>query len=178
MQNKKRIQRTSRFLRYLLLVTACLMPAVNGLVWLMVNRLPELVQDRVFPYFVTLPLPVSARIMGFAVTMMPTGVAMLGAWHLMQLFRLYEQGDIFRTANVRRFKSLSRVLMGWFAVGIVHRSLLSMVLTLHHPPGQRFITFDLGSPDLTALLIGSVLAVIAWVMDEGRKLQEEQDYTV
>lgn len=178
MQNKAKIQRASRYLRYLLVAAACLIPVVNGLVWALINQMPELIQDRVISYFVTLPLPVSARIMGFAVTMMPAGVAMIGAWHLMQLFRLYELGEIFRTANVRCFKNLSRVLIGWFVVGIVHRSLLSVVLTLHNPPGQRYITFELGSPDLTALLIGSVLAIIAWVMDEGRKLQEEQDYTV
>jgi len=178
MQNRVRIQRASRHLRYLLLAAVCLMPVVNGLVWLLINQLPELVQDRLIPYFVTLPLPGSARIMGFAVTMMPTGVAMLGAYQLMRLFRLYEQGDIFRVSNVRCFKNLSRVLVGWFVIGIVHRSLLSMALTLHPPPGQRYITFELGSPDLTALLIGLTLAVIAWVMDEGRKLQDEQDYTV
>jgi len=178
MQNKVRIQHASRKLRYVLMTAVCLMPVLNGLVWLLINQLPELVQDRLIPYFVTMPLPVSARMMGFAATMMPTGVAMLGAYHLMRLFRLYEQGDIFRSSNVRCFKNLSRVLVGWFVIGIIHRSLLSMVLTLHHPPGQRYITFELGSPDLTALLIGLALAIIAWVMDEGRKLQEEQDYTV
>ena len=40
------------------------------------------------------------------------------------------------------------------------------------------ITVELGSPDLTALLLGAILAVIAWVMEEGRKLQEDQDFTV
>ncbi len=178
MENKARIQRASRRLRYLLLAAICLMPVANGVIWLFIHHLPELLQDRLVPYFVRMPLPVSARLMGFAVTLMPTGVAMLGAYHLMRLFRLYEQGDIFRASNVRCFRNLARVLVGWFIVGVLHRSLLSMALTLHHPAGQRYITLELGSPDLTALFVGSVLAIIAWVMDEGRKLQEEQDYTV
>ena len=63
-------------------------------------------------------------------------------------------------------------------MGIIHRSLLSVALTLHNPPGQRIFTLDIGSPDLTALLLGNILAVIAWVMEEGRKLQEDQDFTV
>lgn len=178
MQNRVRIQRASRRLRRLFLVAICLMPMVNGLIWLSINHLPELVQTRLVPYFVSMPLPLSARVMGFAITMMPIGAAMLGAYYLMRLFRLYERGEIFRTTNVRCFRNLSRVLVGWFAIGIVHKSLLSMALTLHHPPGQRYITLELGSPDLTALLVGAVLAVISWVMDEGRQMQEEQDFTV
>ena len=178
MQNKERIQRASRRLRGLLVTVVCLLPATNALVWLFVNSFPEMMYRKMLPYFVSMPLPVSARLMGFAVTMLPTGVAMIGACYLMRLFRLYEQGQIFRDSNVRCFKKLSRVLIWWFAVGIVHKSLLSVALTLHHPPGQRMITVELGSPDLTALLLGAILAVIAWVMEEGRRLQEDQDFTV
>jgi hypothetical protein len=178
MQNKERIQRASRRLRGLLLTIVYSLPAINALVWLFINRFPEMMYRKMLPYFVSMPLPVSARLMGFAVTMLPTGVAMIGGYHLVRLFRLYEQGQIFRDSNVRCFKKLSRVLIWWFAAGIVHNSLLSVVLTLHTPPGQRMITVELGSPDLTALLLGAILAVIAWVMEEGRRLQEDQDFTV
>lgn len=178
MQNRERIQRASRRLRYLLLIIACMMPVINALIWLFMNRFPEIIYRKMLPYFVPVPLPVSARLMGFMVVMIPTGVAMFGAYYLMRLFQLYEQGHIFTLANVRCFKNLSRVLIWWFVAGIVHRSLLSVALTLHNPPGQRMLTFELGSPDLTALLLGGILAVIAWAMEEGRKLQEDQDLTV
>ena len=46
-------------------------------------------------------------------------------------------------------------------------------MRLYHKPLIRWIW--LGCLFMT---IGGVLAVIAWVMDEGRKLQEEQDLTV
>jgi len=178
MQNRERIQRASKRLRYLLLTIFWMMPVINVLVWLFMNRLPELMYRKMIPYFVSVPLPLSARLMGFVVVMIPTGVAMLGVFFLMRLFQLYEHGQIFRLANVRCFKNLSRVLIWWFAAGIVHKSLLSVALTLHNPPGQRMITLELGSPDLTALLVGGILAVIAWVMEEGRKLQDDQDLTV
>lgn len=178
MENRERIQRASRRLGFLLLVIICLMPVINAVVWLFINRFPEIISSRMLPYFVTLPLPASARFMGFLVAMIPTGVAMVGAYYLMRLFRLYERGQIFGPANVRCFRILSRVLIWWFVAGIVHKSLLSLALTLHNPPGQRMITLEIGSPDLTALLLGAILAVIAWVMEEGRKLQEDQDLTV
>lgn len=178
MQNREHIRRTSHRLRRLLLAVTCAMPVVNAVTWIYINDVPEIMHRNMLPYFAVIPLPASARLMGFLVTMMPTVVAMSGAYYLMRLFHLYEQGKIFRPSNVQCFKKLSRVLIGWFAVGIIHRSLLSVALTLHNPPGHRIITLDIGSPDLTALLLGGILAVIAWVMEEGRKLQEDQDFTI
>ncbi|MFH1154897.1 MAG: DUF2975 domain-containing protein [Pseudomonadota bacterium] len=178
MQNRERIQRASRRLRCVLTGIVWLLPVINALIWIVINELPELARDHMLPYFVTLPLPVSARVMGFGVVMIPTGIAMAGVWQLVRLFGLYEQGFIFMPANVRCFRNLSRTLIWWFAAGIVSNSLLSVALTLHRPAGQRMITLGLGSSDLTALLLGSILAVIAWIMEEGRKLREEQDLTV
>ena len=178
MHNKERIQRASRRLRLLLMTVLWAMPVINALVWIFMNNFPEMMTSEMLPYFVTYPLPASARLMGFMVVMIPTGVAMAGAYYLMRLFKLYERGEIFKLSNVRCYKKLSRVLIWWFAAGVLCRSLLSVVLTLHHPPGHRMITFGLSSADLTILLLGMILAVIAWVMEEGRRLQEDQDLTV
>jgi hypothetical protein len=178
MNNKERIQRASRRLRYLLMAVFWAMPVINAFVWIFMNRLPEMMTSEMLPYFARLPLPASARLMGFLVVMIPTGVAMTGAYHLMRLFELYERGEIFKLSNVHCYKKLSRLLIWWFVAGILCRSLLSVVLTLHHPPGQRMITFGLSSSNLTILLLGLILAVITWVMEEGRKLQEDQDLTV
>jgi hypothetical protein len=178
MHNKKRIQRASRRLRYLLMVVFWAMPVINAFVWIFMNRFPEMMTSNMLPYFVSLPLPVTARMMGFVVVMIPTGVAMTGTYYLMRLFELYERGEIFKLSNVRHYKKLSRVLIWWFVASILCRSLLSVALTLHHPPGQRVITLGMNSSELTTLLIGLILMVIAWVMEEGRKLQEDQDLTV
>jgi hypothetical protein len=178
MPNLKRIQCASRRLRRLLLVILFLIPIINTLVWIFINKLPTELCERIIPVFVKMPLPLSARLMGFAVTLLPTAMGMIFTYFLMQLFRLYEEGQIFRAPNVRCFRNLARVLLVWFVIGIIHQTLLSVVLTLHHPPGQRMITVGLSSGDLTTLLTGVILAVIAWVMDEGRKLQEDQDFTV
>lgn len=178
MDNRKRIQQASRRLRYTMAALIGIVPVINGAVWLAMNILPKGFPDTMLPGYVSLPLPLSGRLLAFAASMIPTGVAMAGIYYLMRLFQLYEQGDIFKLSNVRCFGKLSRVLLLWFAAGIVHQPLLSIALTLHNPPGHRMLTIGFGSPDLTALLLGLILAVIAWVMEEGRKLQEEQELTV
>ena len=142
MRNRDRIRRASRRLRRLLLIVACTIPAINAMVWVYINHFPQTIYSHMLPFFVSIPLPASARLMGFLVTMMPAAVAISGAYYLMRLFHLYEQGQIFRPSNVQCFKKLSRVLIWWFAVGIIHRSLLSVALTLHNPPGYRIARPD------------------------------------
>lgn len=57
------------------------------------------------------------------------------------------------------------------------------------PPGARvveihtysfgFLEFNFGTGiDFGLLLVGASVVVAAWVMDEGRKIQEEQELTV
>ena len=159
-------------------IVLVLIPVVNASLWTFINDLPTAMQETILPVYVRIPLPASARVLGFIVALVPASVVMYGTVVLIRLFRLYETGQIFRPANVHCFRSLSRTLVAWCAANIVSGALMSMALTLHHPAGQRMISVGLGSPDITALLVGLVLGVIAWVMEEGSRLQEEQDYTV
>ena len=178
MNNAIHIQRASRRLRWVFTAILVMIPILCSLIWIFINVVPEGMKDLMLPRYARLPLPASTRAAGFIVSMLPASVAMYGTVVLIRLFRLYERGQIFRIGNVRCYRSLSRALMWWCAVKIVSWPLMSLALTLHHPPGQRILHIGLGSPDITALLVGFVLAVIAWVMEEGRKLQEEQDYIV
>ena len=176
--NLQRIRRASRRLQRVLQVCLVLVPSVSLVLWLLINVVPQTMQSSVLPHYVQLPLPLWGRLLGFLASMVPGGVVMYGIVVLMRLFRQYEEGRVFGPENVRCFRSLSRILVLWFVASILSVPVKSLVLTLHHPPGQHYLELSLGSPDLTALLVGLVVGVIAWVMEEGRKLQEEQDYTI
>lgn len=178
MNDSMHIKRASRRLRAVFMAVFVLIPVINALVWTFINVLPGEMQKNIMPHYVTLPLPVMAQFMGFVISMIPSSVAMYGVWTLVRLFGLYEKGQIFREPNVRCFRDLSRALMIWCAARFVSDPLMSVALTLHHPPGHRLLVIGLNSMDVTALLVGFVLAVVAWVMEEGRMLQEERDLTI
>jgi hypothetical protein len=103
---------------------------------------------------------------------------MLGIKLLIDLFRLYEAGMVFELANVACFKNLSRVLILWFIAVLISAPLMSLALTINNPVGKRIVTISLEYTDLTALVIGGILMVITRVMEIGRELQNEQDYTI
>jgi Protein of unknown function (DUF2975) len=85
----------------------------------------------------------------------------LGLIILNRLFKLYERSSFFAVGNVRFIKILGLVVTG--------DGLIQTILELLSPHGS--LEFD-------KLFLGGMIILIAWIMDEGRKIREEQELTV
>ena len=110
-------------------------------------------QAYTYPFFV--PLPV---LLVGAVQLCLGG---FGLMTLNRLFALYEHGDFFKTRNIRCIKFLGLVVIGiWLTQTILEAMACQINL------------------DGTGLVYGVLVFFIAWIMDEGRKIQEEQELTV
>ncbi|MCB2215185.1 DUF2975 domain-containing protein [Desulfofustis glycolicus] len=177
MNQYHKIARTSRCYVVLLTILLVLVPVAHGAVWLFFEHLPA---DWLRPrsYAIVGGVSPLTRVLGFAVSMIKGIVVMYGLWVLIRLFKLYQKGIFFQAENVRCFKHLSRTLVLWAFAGVLVTPLLSVVLTMNNPPGQRVVEVTLQSADLTALVVGGMLAVIAAVMEDGERLQTEVDLTV
>ena len=90
-------------------------------------------------------------------------------WLLYRLFGLYSQGALFGEANVRYIKRLGYWMMAAWAI-----SMPIQLLQLLQTAAARTFKFT-----LDGYFLGGVLVLLlAWIMEEGRKLQEEQSLTV
>jgi hypothetical protein len=92
----------------------------------------------------------------------------LGVGVLYRLFKLYERGMIFTAANVRCIKWLG----GWMLVSCV----LSNVIQI-----SKLIIYDCADVDLrisTRFFVGILVLLVAWIMEEGGKIQEENTLTI
>ncbi|HTL72876.1 MAG TPA: DUF2975 domain-containing protein [bacterium] len=116
-------------------------------------------------------------------------------WKLAQLFRLYERGQIFAAETIRCIKVLGMVcIIGWMAL-LALRFTPRPDFVVHNPPAgvkvmtetrsetrlfrMGFFSFDFGTGiDFGPLFVGASVVLAAWIMDEGRKIQEEQELTV
>jgi Protein of unknown function (DUF2975) len=77
------------------------------------------------------------------------------------LFRLYEQGILFSVPNIRYIRFLGYGLaINWAFDYAIQSALKEMNLSM------------------TPLFVGFLVIFVAWIMDEGRKIQEEQELTV
>ena len=89
------------------------------------------------------------------------GLIAFGFIALNRLFKLYERGVFFAKGNISCLK-----IQGWVMAGC---GLIQNTLQLFW--AHKNISLD-------RLVIGLLILLIAWVMDEGRKLQEEQELTI
>lgn len=112
-------------------------------------------------------------------------------WKLGRLFRFYERGLIFASATIRCIKMLGLVcIIGW-AINLGSSFMATQYprqeIILH--PGQTmgpvhhyymgFFSFDFGTGvNFGPFMIGIIIVLVAWIMEEGRKIQEEQALTV
>jgi hypothetical protein len=72
------------------------------------------------------------------------------------------------------FQRLGWSILAWAAADFLQTMGLGIVLTLHRAAGQRLLVVSLSSDQVLVALIGLVVVTISWVMDEARKIEEEQ----
>lgn len=186
-----RIQRFAKFFRAIFVIFLILTPVIVGGVWLVGGELSfedgdsntvieMLVDDMAIdeaaaPSF---PLPWETRLLGLAVSMIPTGIGMLSLWWLIRLFSCFAGGQIFTKSTVKYISRLGWTMVAGFVASPVYEALLTMVLTMHNPPGERLVSFSLESADFEELLTAGVIILVSWIMEEGRKLRETDELTV
>ena len=85
---------------------------------------------------------------------------------------------IFSFDHVNIFKRTSKALILWVCLSIIYESAKSILFSLGNPPGQRTVSIGFTSQEIITLVVAGIVYIIAWVMNEGRIIAEEQQLTV
>jgi hypothetical protein len=120
----------------------------------------------------------SLRFAGFLAYLPLMGLQTYWLWQIKRLFGCYAQGKIFTADNTVFIRRTAIAFLATSLVSIVVSSIVGLILTINNPVGHRVLGISIGTPQMTDVLTGLVLVVIAWIMDEGRRLKEEADFTV
>lgn len=118
-------------------------------------------------------LPALNRLLGFLVSMIPAGILMFGLARLRAMFGLYQAGEIFSIGSARCLKQFAATVLLQVLLAPLAGAAHSVIVTFDNPPGERMLTLSFGSAEYSAILLGGLLLVIAWVMGEGAKLADE-----
>lgn len=180
MDNLSKIKKISNQFYLLLSILLAAIPLLNILFWSLINYLPETLINVNFPGTPISPnkLTVQLRVIGFIVSMLPLSALLYCILNIRKLFSFYKKGVIFSFEHVNLFKKIAKALMLWVIFEIIYDSAVSVIFTIGNPPGQRFLKVGLSSGEFTALFVGGIIFVIAWVMEEGRILNEEKELTI
>ena len=120
-----------------------------------------------------------SKTLGFSADILGLLPFVLSLFGLKSIFRNYQKGEIFSTANARHYKYL-----GWifFFDALLIKSLSDMftvlAVTLTNPPGHRYISLSFGTPNMKALFCGILVIVMSWVMLEASRLHDDQKFTI
>jgi hypothetical protein len=165
--------RLSRIFAQLCLLGMIAIPCLLALVWWHLDWLaansPEL---RVLPFNPAEIRPAQQGL-GFAVSMIPASVLVWGLWRLREVFSGFATGVFFSARTVEGIRAFALAVTLQALLRPVATTLLSIVLTMHNPPGQRALVVAFGSRELESLFIGGIFLAVACVMAEGRRLAED-----
>jgi len=110
--------------------------------------------------------------------MLPGACVMWGLWHVARLFAGFRQLQFFSSGNVRHFRLFAVAVLLTGFVRPAASALMSLVTTLDNPAAHRFVALTAGDSELTAIFLGLFLVTIAWVMEQGQRLAEENEQFV
>lgn len=115
-------------------------------------------------------------------------VLLLGVWQiipliiincmLIKLFKLYQRGLIFAEANIRCFQYIGWALIGQFIIVLFYPPILTTIINTLHTDAGLPRSIGINDSDITMLLTGFIISVIAEVMRQGAEIQSEQELTI
>lgn len=176
-----RIKKISRRLKLVFILITIITPVIHVLLWVFINDLPSGMMNQIvrsLPVEPSFPLTPSVRLLSCAVSAIPVAVFIVAGIIFIRLFSLYERGVVFDRKNVRCYRNLGVVMLISVMADIVSRSLLSVALTIQMGEGKRMLTVGLGSDNIADVIIGIMIILVSWIMDEARIIKEDADLTV
>lgn len=137
-----------------------------------------------FLYHFSTGLPIKGEItpflrtVGFLATFTTLVLQTSIFWILMNIFKLYEAGNVFTSVNIKYYRLLSFSFLGIAVITPIEGALLSLILTSHNPIGEKLLSVSASTSELYDIVAALVIMVIAWVMYEGQKLDEDKQLTI
>lgn len=183
-RNSDRIVTYSRALRVICTVAFAAIPSALGAMWVFGTEAfllsGEPAQYLVPPGvgFESGLLDPTLRVLGFAISMIPAGLAMWALWHLAGLFGCFARLQFFTAHSVRHFRTFAAAVLLTGLARPLAGALMSLATTMGNAPGNRYLSITAGDSELTAIFLGFVLLVVAWVMEQGQRIAEENEQIV
>lgn len=96
-----------------------------------------------------------------------------GLNNLRRLFQGYARGEYFSISAAVHLGKVGRGVILWVVSSFICTPLLSILVTLHAPPGQRLFTVSFTSADFVALFLAGCIAVVARILLRASEVDSE-----
>ena len=179
MDNLSKVKRISKYFYYVFSFMLVAIPLYYILYWVLINHLPDtLISVNHSKSLIPNELPIKFQAIGLLVALLPLSALTYVIFDVRKLFGFYREGVMFSLDHVIIFKNTAKALLWWVLFSIIYESAKSVLFTAGNPPGDRLLEVGFSSGEFTTLMVGGIVFVIAWVMDEGRILIEENELII
>lgn len=151
--------------------------SLDGNIWMSIGFSPGYLTDFLSEGQVMEP-ELWQRILCFVSALLPGCAVMYIYSALARLFTLYSKGAIFEQENVSCYRAVGWGLIWQQILIIPYRTLTILIMTLTNPEGQKILSVTIDGMDIYLAIVGVMILLVSRIMDEGRKIHEEQALTV
>lgn len=102
-------------------------------------------------------------------------IGLTGLYFLRRAFANFATGELFNQANSRDLRRFSIFLFAQVLAKPLHFALSSVLLSLHHPAGEKMLSISFGSSEITVIALAMILWVTSDLLVAGSKLQAENN---
>lgn len=113
------------------------------------------------------------RIAGAAISLASVALLVYGLLRIRACFRLFRAGRFFDPAAARGVRGFAAGVLGAVVVRLLTTPALTALLTMHNPPGLRFVSVRVGSDELLALLVAGAFWIVAALLVRAGEIAKE-----
>lgn len=169
MKPHHKIQSLSRLLSWIVTGLLILLPVLSLLVWVKLDWFHDFFKDL---YDVT-TFDQTTRLYGFLFSLLPLTIWAYGLMNLRHLFRNYAEGRVFLPRNAIYIRKFAWVSIIGGGLAPVFGGIYSVILSMNHGDGERFLSVGLGTTEIHTILLGLIFVVISHVMEAAQDLSAE-----
>lgn len=113
------------------------------------------------------------RIAGAAVSLASVALLVYGLLRIRACFLLFRAGRFFDPAAARGVRGFAAGVLAAVVGRLLTTPALTALLTMHNPPGLRFVSVRVGSDELLALLVAGAFWVVAALLVRAGEIAKE-----
>jgi hypothetical protein len=116
--------------------------------------------------------------LGFLCDGVGFAIMVVGFYFFIKLMAQLQKGSLFSLEVIQLLNKIAKIIF-WFAVYTpINRTIITMILSLANPSGQRLLTISFTFGDLFTLAASWFFVILTSLMRESRELKSEHDLTV
>lgn len=106
---------------------------------------------------------------------LPLAVTLYGLWNVRMLFDCYARGVVFSPVPASYIRKVGLAMLINVVLSVPIHTFGSVLLTHDNPAGSRQLSVTVSSDTYLLLLLGGLLVVIGWVMQEAARISDENN---